>query len=87
MRESRSPVLMPSATELSASPGVILLDKQRFVIVTFKFVTKNRVQIAERMLQNAGYIIIIRTNYSIYLLTYGKAQIRLYNVNIILLDR
>jgi hypothetical protein len=29
-----------------------------FMIVVFKFVTKNRVQIAEKMLQNAGYTIL-----------------------------
>ena len=57
------------------------------MIVAFKFVRKNRVQIAEKMLQNAGYIIYHTTKYSIYLLTYGKAQIRLYNVKIILSDR
>ena len=53
------------------------------MIIAFKFVKKNRVQIAEKMLQNAGYTIYHTDKYSIYLLTSGKTQIRLYNVNII----
>ena len=58
MRESRSPALIPSATELSTPSGVFFLNIHRsLVIVAFKFDTKNKVRIAEKMLQNACYTI------------------------------
>ena len=71
MRESRSPVLIPSTTELSTSPGVIFLDMQGCVIiVAFKFVTKNRVPNLIDS-QKTYYKILVIHNFFV---AYGRSQ-------------